>query len=129
MICRFTDPPNFLPRAFWVFFKTAGQVARHFEKYPEGPGDEVATRQLSCTLLSTLRRAPSSTFNMFKISAVVDESFTPLLNGSCQHSWSLVLICPSAWELNKAHIQIWSLFKLKLSYNHHTHLTPGLIVN
>ena len=35
---------NLDPRAFWVFFKMAVRfcgVTRHFEKYPEGPGDEV----------------------------------------------------------------------------------------
>ena len=41
---------NLVPRVFWVFFKMAGHsteaplfcgATRHFEKYPEGPGDEV----------------------------------------------------------------------------------------
>ena len=30
---------NPVSTAFWVFFKMP--VLRHFEKYPEGPGDEV----------------------------------------------------------------------------------------
>ena len=42
---RSRERANLVPRAFWVFFKMHGllhrRTTRHFEKYPESPGDEV----------------------------------------------------------------------------------------
>ena len=42
---RSRERANLVPRAFWVFFKMHGllhrRTTRHFEKYPESPGDKV----------------------------------------------------------------------------------------
>ena len=75
-----------------------------------------------CTLIESW--ALSSILNTVKLWMRVDESFTLLLSDSCQLSWTLILVCPHAWKLNKTLIQTWSL-------NSHTTLMlawPGFYV-
>ena len=51
---------NLVPRVFWVFFKMVVSQPienRHFEKYPEDPGNEVVYPHL-LVLLSNGKRLP-----------------------------------------------------------------------